>query len=668
MSKNKNVISLLNGLWRVIILITIMSVKGIMVQAQITNPTFIVDVSKPGAVVAPICRGQQLEEFNHQFEGGLYAQLINNPSFEEIDESWQSNSTASWFVVKPGSSNGNLSGQTSGQADMLNSHQNYCAKLTVISVASGSVGLANGGYWGIALKNNTTYKVSFWARKGSNFRGTLRVKLESNEGIVYAQSADIKPTARWEHFTCDLIASGISNVSGANRFVIYASTTGDVYFDVVTVMPPTWKNRPNGLRPDLGEKMDGLKFKYLEFPGGFDAQYASLDRARLWKNSIGPIEERYGSTSNMWKYKNDLYFGLDEYFQLCEDLGAEPVYTVTAGIRHLMYEEINEFCPLDQMQPIIGDILDLLEYCNGSASTTWGIKRAGNGHLAPYNLKYIQIGAENNYQLDQYHERYPLIYNAVKARYPDIKCMYNGICGDWGKDPPRISHTFGNPVDFTCENFNYHNNSVLYNRYDSIDPTCKKISVTEYSNSVKGNGGNVTGTFQDALADAVFMLGCEKNSERMWWTGYGNYGAFAGHAQYGPCLVWNDAVTCFANPDYYMQKMLFSDNQGSRVLPFTQNTTYCYWSATTDTESGKNDILLKVVNKSDKSESVNITLSGAGNVNPVGHSTILLGEPDAENSLTNPENVVPLKGTFAAGGNFKHLFPAYSITVLRMSY
>ncbi len=156
-------------------------VATIMSCAQNTGPTFTVELSRPGALVADICRGQQLEEFNHQFEGGLYAQLINNPSFEELK-----NPIAEWSLVKSGSSNGNLSSQTSAETGMLNKFQKHCINLKVTSVASGDVGLANGGYWGIGLKNNTTYKVSFWAKRGSNFNGTLKAKLESNDGKVYA--------------------------------------------------------------------------------------------------------------------------------------------------------------------------------------------------------------------------------------------------------------------------------------------------------------------------------------------------------------------------------------------------------------------------------------------------------------------------------------------------
>jgi alpha-L-arabinofuranosidase len=633
-------------------------IGGSLVHAQKASSICTVDVSKPGAEVAPICRGQQIEEFNYQFQGGLYAQLINNPSFEELD-----NPIMNWILVKSGNSGGILTSQTSSETSMLNRNQEHCIKLEVTSVGSGSVGLSNGGYWGIKLENHTKYKISFWAKKGQNFNGILRAKLESNNGKVYAQSKDFKPTNNWQHFTCDLYTSGISDVSGNNRFVIYASNYGDLYLDVVTLMPPTWKDRPNGLRPDLAEKLDALKFKYIQFPGGCTAESYKMSECWNWKNSIGPLEQRPGSTRNRWLYKNDLYFGLDEYLQLCEDLGAEPVYTTSAGISEGIWEKRwYGLCPLDEMQPIIDDILDMIQYCNGSAETKWGVKRIENGHPAPYNLKYIEIGNENGWETaDEYNPRYAMIHDSIITHYPDMKIMYNGF-----RQENVTSHTSGNSVDYVDEHFYLKDLSGLYSKYDSIDPACKKICVAEYASSIKGNGGDVIGNFGDALGDAVFMLGCEKNSERMWWTGYGNYSGFVGHGNFGPCIVWNDAVSNFASPSYYMQKMLFTDNAGTRILPFTQNSANCFWSASIDTESGNNDILLKVVNKSGTSESVNITLRDAGKVSQVGRYTILTGLPDEENSLTNPTNIVPSAGTFVANTNFQYLFPAYSVTILRI--
>jgi len=632
--------------------------------SQQSGSTFTVEVSKPGAVVADVCRGQQLEDFNHQFQGGLYAQLINNPSFEELN-----NPIAEWFLVKSGSSTGNLFPSSSTETGMLNRYQKNCMNLNVTSVESGGVGVANGGYWGIALKNNTTYKLSFWVKRDPNFKGTVRAKLENIDGTVYAQTPDFIPTKVWQHFTCDLTTKGVQNITGTNRLVIVASETGDVYFDVVTLMPTTWKNRPNGLRPDLAEKLAALKLKYIQFPGGCMAESASMDTCWNWKNSIGPIEERPGSTRNRWDYKNDLYFGLDDYLQLCEDLGAEPVYTTSSGISEADFlPRWRAVCPIDKMQPIIDDILDLIEYCNGATTTVWGAKRAKNGHPKPYHLKYIEIGNENSFLGKEYDLRYAMIRNAVKARYPYMKTMYNGNLHMY-----KLSTTSGNVVDFTDEHFynlgdltSKKDLSSLYNRFDSINPECKKICVAEYASSSQGHDGNIVGNFGDALGDAIFMLGCEKNSERIWWTGYGNYGSFVDKCVFGPSIVWNDAVTSFAAPSYYMQKMLFSDNQGTHILPFTQNTANCYWSASIDTESGKKDILLKIANKSAKSETVDITLNGAKGVNPIGQATVLTSTPDAENSITNPTNVVPSMKTFTAGTSFKYLIPAYSVTVLRI--
>jgi len=152
----------------------------------------------------------------------------------------------------------------------------------------------------------------------------------------------------------------------------------------------------------------------------------------------------------------------------------------------------------------------------------------------------------------------------------------------------------------------------------------------------------------------------------MWWTGYGNYAGFVRHGDFGPCIVWNDAVSNFATPSYYMEKMLFSDNSGTRVLPFIQNTDHCFWSAALDTASGRKDVLLKVANKSNVSETVNINLEGAGKADPAGRSMTMTGAPEDENSLANPTKIIPSAGTFAAGLNFTYRFPAYSITVLRI--
>ena len=625
--------------------------------SQTDTVRFSIAISKPGVEVALICRGQQIEEFNYQIQGGLYAQLINNSSFEELN-----NPIQNWSLTKTGYSNGRLISQTSKETGMLNPNQEHCLKLEVLSVESGKTGIANGGYWGIKIQDNTSYKVSFWAKRDANFKGKITARLESESDDVYASSTDFKPTTEWKRFTCILVTKGVKSITRANRFVIEASSTGNVYFDVITLMPPTWKYRPNGLRPDLAERLADLKFKFIQFPGGCTAESYKMDTCWNWKNSIGPIEQRAGATRNNWGYKNDLYFGLDEYFQLCEDMGAEPIYTSSSGISERPHDKkLFGICPIDKMQPIIDDIMDLLEYCNGSVSTFWGAKRAANGHPEPYNLKYLEIGNENSFMPAEYNQRYPMIYTAIKAKYPDIKIMYNGVLSK-----NEYSTTSGNQVDYTDEHFYWDDLSSLYNKYDSINAECKKICVAEYGSSIKGNDGNILGNFADAMNDAVFMLGCEKNSERMWWTSYGNYAGFIGHGNFGPCMVWNDAVSNFVTPAYYMQKMLFSDNQGSKVLSFQNNSAKCFLSATLDTESGRNEVLLKVVNKSGSPENVNIDLNGIAQVQKDAVFSMLTASPDAENTLANPDNVSPVNGTFVAGTDFTYTFPAYSISVLRI--
>jgi alpha-L-arabinofuranosidase len=631
-------------------------------NAQMGNSSFVVDVSRPGVALAPIGRGQQIEEFNHQFEGGLYAQLISNPSFEEVDSKvlprslqWKDTPLANWSLIKKGNSDGVLAGQTSEETKMLNNNQGHCIKLAVNSVASGPVGIANGGYWGIKLENNTKYKVSFWARKGSGFKGTIQAKLEGIDGKVYGQSQEFKPAEDWKHFTCEITTRGISKVTGENRFVLYATSTGDVYFDVITVMPPTWKNRSNGLRPDLGEKLAGLKLKYLQFPGGCDSECSNLDTCRNWKNSIGPIEERRGSTRARWDYKNDLYFGLDEFYQLCEDLSAEPVYTVPSGISETPHWGPHSICPIDKMQPIIGNILDLLEYSNGPVTSKWGSLRARNGHPQPYHLKFLEIGNENGtFTVSEYRQRYVMIRDSIKAHYPTIQFMFND------------THVSGLKADFVDEHFYRKDLSDQYSRYDTLDFPGRKICVAEYASSIEGNGGDAIGNYGDALNDAIFMLGCEKNSAKLWWTGYGNYAGYLGHSNFGPCLVWNDAVSCFATPAYYMQKMLFTDNMGTRLLPFTSKTD-CYGSASIDTESGRKDVLIKIVNKKNAPETVKIILEGAQKVNSKGYSTTLTGALNDENTLSAPNKIIPVEKTFNAGSNFSYIFPANSITVLRVN-
>jgi hypothetical protein len=323
------------------------------------------------------------------------------------------------------------------------------------------------------------------------------------------------------------------------------------------------------------------------------------------------------------------------------------------------------YTPIDSMFVVLEDILDFLEYCNGSPSTNWGAVRAKNGHPAPYNLHYVEIGAENNHRANDsaaYAQRYRIIHDNIIKYYPDMKIAFNGHF--YGE----VSHPEGQSFWAVDDHFLSNDNSGRYNFYDSAncDPGISKFMIQEYCSSHKGMAANVDADFSDALADAIFMLGCEKNSERMSWTGYGNFGSIVGHGDFGANLLWFDAVTCYGNPGYYMHSTLFGKNHGTRILPFTTNASRTYFSTSVDTADGKNDILVKAVNKTDNPEAVDINLSGASNLNPDGHYTMITATNDATNTIANPTNVYPTTGTFTAGSSFAYTFPARSMTVLRI--
>jgi alpha-L-arabinofuranosidase len=544
-----------------------------------------------------------------------------------------------------GPSQGAIYALTPSETRQLNKNQFHCLKLDITSVNSGSVGVANSGYWGIRLDDKTTYKVSFFARKDANFKGTITVKLEGNDGTVYASSNPFTPGKDWQKFTCDLVTEGITAVGGDNRLVLYGSTTGTLYFDVVRVMPPTYKDRPNGMRLDMANLQAALNPKFIRFPGGCDVEHNSVEQGWNWKKAIGPIEERPGEYEERWSYHNSQQFGLDDYFQMCEDWGAEPIYCPSMSLA-----EGFGAAPMDQMQPFIQDLLDLIEYANGDAKTSkWGKLRAENGHPAPYNLKYIEVGNENGNQKG-YMERYGLFYDAIKKTYPDMKVIIDDVLGDQKAD--IIDEHFYRRFDEFLK---------LSTRYDNYDRKGPKIFVGEYSD--KENSTEV-GDLLCAIGEAAFLTGCERNSDIVISTAYGTLSENLNLGNWFPNLYYNNSVSCFAIPSYYMEKM-FVENTGDVVLPYSLKGSL-YVAPSRVTSNG--DIIIKVVNATADKSSTKITLKAAPkNINSKGIATTLTsGSTSDENSIAHPTRVVPATSTFTAGSSFNYSFPGNSITVLRI--
>lgn len=643
----------------IFILLALLSVGlvGLRVNAQ----TLTIDVSKPGHAISPILyNGMLFEEISHGIDGGFYAELIRNGSFED------NNPVEGWSLVKPGSSalvdKGYLSRAVNtavtGETDQLNKQQRHCLCWNVGWNGDPETGLVNSGYWGIRLDNNTKYKASFFARKdpvfekmGKGFNGTLTVKLESNNGVVYASSDPITITTEWKQYTCELTTSGISTISGNNRFVIYGSSRGTIYLDRVSLMPPTYKNRPNGLRTDMAEMQAALQPKLIRFPGGCDIESCSVDSGWNWKKTVGPIEQRPGKVTQHWHYRNSQQFGLDELFQMCEDWGAEPIYCTSVSI-----DDGYVGVPVGKIQPFVQDVLDLIEYANGDAKTTfWGKKRAANGHPQPYNLKYIEVGNENGIGDTDglgYNERYAIFYEAIKKAYPAMNVIINDKLA-------------GQKADLVDEHFfkSFDSFLKLTSTYDNYDRKGPKIVIGEYC--CKDNQTTL-GNLRYALAEAAFLTGCERNSDIVLSTTYATLSGNLNSLNYCPNLMYNNSVSCFAIPSYYMQKM-FVENTGDVILPYAIKDAALFIAPSKVSSNG--DIIIKVVNTAKSPVTTAIQLKGfSGNSKAKATATVLTS-PDMldENTIDQPQKVAPVSKAFKAGQHFSYTFDPISVTVLRIS-
>jgi alpha-L-arabinofuranosidase len=614
-----------------------------MASAQpVANSKLTIDLAKPGHAISPwLYNGMLFEEIGHGIDGGFYAQLISNNSFEDnIPES-------GWSLVSHGASSDTIYSLMTSETEELNENQHHCLRLDIKSVASGNPGVANGGFWGMRLDNNTRYKVSFFARCDPNFKGNLTVKLESNAGDVYATSDPVVPTTSWQKYSFDLTTSGITSVSGNNRFVIYGSAKGSVYLDVVSLMPPTYKNRPNGLRLDMAEMQAALRPKLIRFPGGCDVEHTTVDSGWNWKKAIGPLEDRPGEVVQQWHYHNSQEFGLDEMFQMCEDWGAEPIYCTSMSI-----DDYYVGVPISNIQPFVQDVLDLIEYANGDARTTvWGKRRAANGHPAPYNLKYIEVGNENG-TTKGYPERYAIFYKAIKKAYPAMNVIIDDELS--GQQADIIDEHYYRPYSY------FLNSSTHFDHYDRKGP---KIVAGEYSTK---ENDTLIGNLKYAIGEAAFLTGCERNSDIVISTTYGTLSGNVDANIWVPNLYYNNSMATFAIPSYYLEKM-FVENTGDVVLPYKIKGKLFVAPSRVDSSG---DLIIKVVNASDSTSDADILLNGGhGHVNPEATAVCLTSASLLdENSIAEPTKVSTTSHKFAVKRHFNYAFPPNSVTVLRIGF
>lgn len=523
-----------------------------------------VDAGRPGVKVSPNLYGIFFEDINHAADGGLYAELISNRSFEDAADG-----TPTWATTAaPGAT---ISTRLV-KKDLLNKAQGQALELTVNATPSATAALVNEGFWGINAVQGRTYRLSFWAK--GKYKGTLKARLTDATGEkVYAEAAvDGTVGKNWTKYTATLTAN--ANDAKA-QFQLVADGKGTVTLDVVSLFPPTFKNRPNGLRPDLAQMLYNLKPKFVRFPGGcFVEGQESPDNAYHWETTIGPIEERPGHKNVNWRYRTSDGMGFDEYLQMAEDFNAKPLYVVNVGLWH------GGLTPVDSLQPWIDECLNALEYANGDVTTKYGALRAKNGHPAPYNIEYLEIGNENNQpapelQSDRYYERFKKFKDAVLAKYPKMHLIGNVVA--WGDDNPKWESA--ESVELLDEHY-YRNPAWFanaFNKYDTYDRQGPEIYVGEYA--VTQGFGNM-GSLDAALGEAVYMMGMERNSDIVTMASYAPIFANLNNRMWAPDMIQFTSDRVFGTPSYYVQNVMFN-NLGTRVLPVTQQNPYAYSAAET---------------------------------------------------------------------------------------
>jgi alpha-N-arabinofuranosidase len=512
---------------------------GFHAMVQAADPgKLVIDLAKPGAAIGKQFYGLMTEEINHSYDGGLYAELIQNRIFQDSHDE-----PVGWSVIKTGGSDGEIALDTNDPVN--DSALKTSLKLRINSVGKGGdVGVANTGFWGIPVWPNTRYRASFYARSGDGFSGPLTVEIQSNDGATIFASAKVDAiSSDWKKYDVELKTQQVPT-STSNRFVIAAAGKGSVWFSLVSLFPPTYKDRPNGNRIDLMQKLADLHPAFLRFPGGNYLEGDTIPERFEWKNTVGPLEQRPGH-QGPWGYRSSDGLGLLEFLDWCEDLKMKPLLAVYAGYA-LKHDFVKPGADLD---PYVHDALEEIEYCTGDASTKWGQQRAKDGHPAPFVIHYIEIGNEDFFDKSgSYDGRFAQFFDAIKAKYPSLKCIATTPVRS--RKPDLIDdHAYPSPLGMLR----------MVHRYDDYDPSKSKIFFGEWASQ----DGRPTPTMRAALADAAWLTGLQHDSETVLMNCYApllvnvNKGAW----QWGTNLIGYDAAASFGSPSYYAQAM-FSRNWG----------------------------------------------------------------------------------------------------------
>ena len=624
---------------------------AICVSAMAQNNTIEVNTKKIGAPIQSTMYGIFFEDINYAADGGLYGELIKNRSFEFPQH------LMGW--------------QAFGCVDVEDDNAPFerCPHYVILSDPGHKdrrSGLVNEGYFGIGIEKGEAYRFSVWA-KAPKGTAAIRVQLIKENSMDEKQEfveEEINITSsQWKKYTVTLNAPQTEKQA---KLRIFLKGTNSVALEHISLFPVnTFKNRENGMRRDLAQALADLKPGIFRFPGGCIVEGTDLATRYQWKNTLGPVENR-PLNGNRWehtfdyRYYPDYYqsygLGFFEFFQLSEDIGAEPLPILSVGLacQYQNWNDESAHVPMDELQPYIDDCLDLIEFANGPVTSKWGKVRADMGHPAPFNMKYIGVGNEQWGEF--YYERLKPFVAAIRAKYPDIKIV--GTSGPVPEDVPDNTYRFedgwkamkAQKADLVDEHYYRDEEWFLTHglRYDTYDRKGPKVFAGEYACHGKGKKWN---HYEAAILEAAFMTGFERNADIVHMTTPAPLFAHVDGWQWRPDQIWYDNTDMFKTVSYYVQQM-YSTNAGTNVLSLTmdkkpvanqvgQNGLFA--SAAYDSKT--DEVIIKIANTSKTSQPVSFNLTGMKGTRTAQTLTLFHNGMDDENTICKPELITPQKGT-----------------------
>ena len=607
------------------------------------TPSLTIQADQPVAKVSPMLYGLMTEEINFSYDGGLYAEQVRDRT---IGRGWQA--LAHWTLVTRGNAVASVSvdDKTGPSAALPRS-----LKLTVTTATEAEpAGVQNDGYWGIAVRPQTTYAGSFYAKSdGADLPVTVSL-VNDETGVTAAHATVTGLGAEWKQYTF-VLKTGQLAPTANNHLILTIPRAATVWFDLVSLFPPTYHDRANGNRIDLMEKLAAMHPNFLRLPGGNYLEGDHIAERFEWKKTIGPLVDRPTHPSP-WHYRLSDGMGLLEFLEWCEDLHIEPVLAVYAGYS-MAQEHVD---PGPALEPYIQDALDEIEYTTGDASTKWGAERVKDGHAAVFPLHYVEIGNEDFFDRSgSYEGRYTQYYKAIKQRWPELQLIATAPIK--GMKPDVLDEHFYMSAEKSFSDAAH---------YDKTDRGGPRIFVGEWAT----REGEPTPNLQAALGDAAWMTGMERNSDIVIMASYAPLfvNVNPGGMQWETDLIGYDALSSYGSPSYWAQVM-FAGHIGTEVVASTLANAgpRVYSSVTRDEKRRK--LFIKIVNASSLAAPLSIALTGVTPAHEATLTTLSGKTPDATNSITHPNAVEPVSRKIAiAGPKFERTFAPYSINVLEMSY